>query len=93
MALAGGGDAMEIRAMSEDTNAVEKAVLLDVKLVAQLTGLSVRTIWRFRDAGYLPPGLKIGPTAVRWRRTDIETWIANGCRPVRHVATKRDASA
>lgn len=70
--------------MGTETTA-ELAELIGVRDVATITSLAPRTIWRYRDAGYLPPPIKIG-TAVRWRRSDIEAWIADGCRPVRHVS-------
>lgn len=66
--------------------AADAAALIDVRAVAHLTGLSVRTIWRFQDGGIVPRGLKLGSSAVRWRRSDIDRWIADGCRPVRHVS-------
>lgn len=78
--------------MGPDTKVTNAPELLDVKLVSQITGFAPRTVWRYRDAGFLPAAVKIG-SAVRWRRTDIETWIANSCRPVRHAASKRGTSA
>jgi predicted DNA-binding transcriptional regulator AlpA len=32
-------------------------------------------------AGLMPAPLKIG-ALVRWRRTDLEAWLAGGCKPV-----------
>ena len=57
-------------------------VLIDVRQVAEMIGCSTRTVYRFSDAGKMPRPLKLGG-AVRWRRSDIEQWIADGCRPVR----------
>jgi len=57
-------------------------LLLSVDQLARLLDVSVRTVWRLRDAGKLPPPLRIGG-GVRWRRADIQNWIAEGCpRPV-----------
>ncbi len=56
--------------------------LLDVKSLAAILGCSTRHIYRLSDAGRMPAPLHIG-FLVRWRREDIETWIANDCRPVR----------
>lgn len=56
--------------------------MLDVRGVAKLMDCSVRTIYRLSDSGHMPPPLKVG-RLVRFRRSDIEPWIADGCRPVR----------
>ena len=40
------------------------------------TGLTRSTIYRLMRAGAFPEPLKIGPRAVRWRATEIESWIA-----------------
>lgn len=77
--------------MSEDREDVdETTALLTVRRVATITGLATRTVWRYRDAGFLPPAVRIG-SAVRWRRNDIEEWIKEGCPPVRHVGAKGGA--
>jgi excisionase family DNA binding protein len=56
--------------------------LLDVSVVAAMLDCSQRHIYRLSDAGQMPPPLKVGKL-VRWRRSDIETWIADSCRAVR----------
>ncbi len=40
------------------------------------TGLTRSTIYRLMRAGEFPEPLKLGPRAVRWRATEIESWIA-----------------
>ena len=52
--------------------------LLDARQVAALLGVSEKTVRRMRDAGKLPPTVKVGvsKTLVRWRRADIERFIA-----------------
>lgn len=52
--------------------------LLTVKDVAALLDMSVRTIWRRRNDGSIPPPVRVGG-AIRWRLIDIRSWIANGC--------------
>ena len=53
--------------------------LLDVKAVAVLLGgCSARHVYRLADAGRMPPSLKLG-SLVRWRRAELEAWIASGC--------------
>ena len=53
-------------------------ILLPAQAVARQLSVSLRTLWRLRSAGRLPPPIRIGGT-VRWRVTDIDAWIAAGC--------------
>lgn len=59
-----------------------RSELLDVGAVAGLISCSKRTVYRLADADRMPRPLKVG-SLVRWRRTDIFDWIANGCRDLR----------
>lgn len=52
--------------------------LLTVKDVAARMKISERTIWVYRDMGFMPEPIKLRG-AVRWRVTDIDSWIAAGC--------------
>ena len=52
--------------------------LLDVRAVAVLLDCSPRHVYRLADAGRMPAPLRVG-ALVRWRRSDIEDWIAAGC--------------
>lgn len=63
------------------------AALLSVGDVAQMLGCSARHIYRLADAGRMPPPVKLG-SLVRWPRTAIDDWVANGCRPVREGARR-----
>jgi excisionase family DNA binding protein len=58
--------------------------LLDVQAVARLLNCSKRHIYRMSDAGRMPTPVRIG-SLVRWRRGDIESWLAGGCHPVRRA--------
>jgi excisionase family DNA binding protein len=58
------------------------AVLLDVRAVAALLGCSARHVYRLADAGHMPPPVRLG-ALVRWRRQDLDAWLASGCRPIR----------
>lgn len=55
-----------------------KSVLLTVKEVAEMLGLSERTVYRLADGGNMPRPVKIG-AAVRWRRNELDMWIEKGC--------------
>ncbi len=56
--------------------------LLKVKELSAALGISERQVWRLRSAGLIPTPVNVGG-AVRWRESDIEKWIANGCRPLK----------
>ena len=56
------------------------AILLDIRAVAALLNCSVRHVHRLRDAGRMPQPVKLGSLS-RWRRGELEEWIAAGCPP------------
>lgn len=47
--------------------------------IATLIKVSRRQVWKLLAMGRLPEPIRIG-RSVRWKKTDIEAWIANGCR-------------
>lgn len=54
------------------------SLLLTIDDVAHLVRMSIRQIQRWKSAGWFPQELNIGGN-VRWRRADIEAWVAAGC--------------
>lgn len=50
--------------------------LLDVRQVAELLGLSERSVWRMAACDELPRPVRIGARLQRWRLTDLERWLA-----------------
>ena len=48
-------------------------------------GCSARHVRRLADAGRMPRPIKLG-SLVRWPRSVIEQWIADGCPNVRNAA-------
>ncbi|MBT3295729.1 MAG: helix-turn-helix domain-containing protein [Verrucomicrobia bacterium] len=52
--------------------------LLDVSTVAEILSCSERTVWRWRDEGWLPKSITI-KRVVRWSRKAIMAWIDAGC--------------
>lgn len=62
----------------------DAAALLDVRAVAAFLGCSARHVYRLADAGRMPPPVRVG-ALVRWRRSDLDGWIAAGCPAVRRV--------
>lgn len=51
---------------------------MTVKEVAKLLKLSERTVRRHSDAGKMPAPVRVGWRLKRWRRSEIEAYIA--CR-------------
>ena len=51
--------------------------LLTMKEVRQLTRLGETKVRDMIDAGKFPRARQVGPRAVRWRMSDVETWIAS----------------
>jgi len=49
-------------------------LLLNVKEVAQLIGLSERTVWKLSSCGELPAPVRVG-RSVRWLRTSLEEFL------------------
>ena len=60
------------------TAVLPEPLLFDAALLARLTSRSVRSIWRDLAAGRLPRPIRLGGS-VRWRRSDVESWIAADC--------------
>ena len=58
------------------------AVLLDVQAVADVLSCSVRHVYRLSDRGKMPRPLRLG-ALVRWDRSAVESWISQGCPPMR----------
>ena len=46
--------------------------------VARLLNCSTRTVYRLNDAGRMPRPVRLG-SLIRWNRSDVEQWIADGC--------------
>lgn len=68
--------------MNDNPAAETPMVLIDVREVANVLGCSSRHVYRLTDLGAMPRPIKLG-ALVRWRRAEIEDWIAKGCPHVR----------
>lgn len=49
--------------------------LLTAQDVAYRLNVSVRTVWRWRAEGKLPPPIRYSQRLIRWRASDIETYV------------------
>ncbi len=77
--------------LTEKTPSVKTApptpLLVDIQQLAVLLGRSVASLERDQAAGRLPAPVRIGGSK-KWRRADIEAWVAAGC-PIRTTARKK----
>ena len=55
----------------------------------RMTTLSPSTIYRLMREESFPEPIKIGPRAVRWRREEIEDWLASRPRAKGWLAEMR----
>lgn len=63
-----------------------ETILIDVKGVAEILSCSTRSVWRMADGGRCPNPVRPGGGGmVRWRKADIEAWVAAGCPDVRRT--------
>ena len=53
-------------------------VLITVDELADMLGLSARTIWRMLSGGNMVEPVRIGKN-VRWRLYEVRQWIDDGC--------------
>jgi len=63
-------------------SATSEKELLTTREAAELCGIGERTLWRWSRTGVAPEALKIGAGkqgAVRYSRTTLLRWIAEGC--------------
>ena len=68
-----------IAADAAKPQSIVPAELLDVRAVSELLGsCSTRHVYRLADAGRMPRPIKLG-SLVRWRRSELESWINSGC--------------
>ena len=50
--------------------------------VEDLVGLATTSVYRLMRAGSFPEPVRVGARAVRWRRSELEEWLAG--RPYSH---------
>jgi excisionase family DNA binding protein len=59
-------------------SATPAPLLITAEEVAGMLDISTRTLWRLVSARRIVAPLKIGGS-TRWRRAEIEAWVAAGC--------------
>ena len=68
---------------------METPQLLTRSEVEAAVRLTTSTIYRLMRCGQFPEPIRIGPRAVRWRASDLETWLAS--RPYARGEAERAA--
>lgn len=63
-------------------------LLLDRRALARELRISVRLVDKLRARGALPAPLRLGQS-VRWRRSEIEGWLAAGAPPQERWEARR----
>lgn len=66
------------KAGAPESDRATASLLLNVEEVARLLKISSRSVNRLRSAGHLPEPVEL-LGSIRWRRSDIEAWVAAGC--------------
>ena len=59
--------------------ATSAALLLDAREAAALIRVSRATFWKLYSQGNVPAAVRFGARVVRWRKQELETWVAAGC--------------
>ena len=67
-----------IRPNTTTEAATSDVMAVDASRLAELLGLSLRTVRRLDSSGKLPRPVRIGG-AVRWRLSEITRWLEAGC--------------
>jgi prophage regulatory protein len=57
-----------------------RQVIYRINELKRITGVSRSFIYASIQAGNFPSSIKLGPRAVGWLSSDIETWIAERIR-------------
>ena len=60
--------------MKTDPSDLSPRPLLTAKELAELLGVSLRSIWRRKNDGTLPKPVRLG-RIVRWHRQSVERWL------------------
>ncbi|MBW7866588.1 MAG: helix-turn-helix domain-containing protein [Candidatus Hydrogenedentes bacterium] len=72
----------------------ENKQLLTAAEVAETLGVGQRSVFRWRDMGSICPPVKVaGSAALRWRRADIEAWVAAGTPDCQRTGWKPSTDA
>ena len=54
-----------------------ESMLMTLRQVRAMTAMGKSTVYRKVDDGTFPRPIRLGPRTVRWRRWEVEGWIAS----------------
>ena len=57
--------------MDELSSRKTDVAVINVREVAELLGVNVRTIWRLSQRGEIPAPIRLGSRILRWRLADL----------------------
>lgn len=60
------------------------------KQLLELIGLRCATQWRMEKAGLFPERIELGKGSVGWHLTEVEEWLKDRERVLRHPVVARD---
>ena len=68
-----------------------QSILISREELEVMLGMSRRSIWKAELKGQMPRGLRI-MRRPRWRRAEIEAWVAAGCPATKEWVWEGDRS-
>lgn len=63
---------------NQNASVADEPLLITATEFANMMRISLRSLWRMRNAGLLPQPIRLGGT-VRWRLAEVREWIDSGC--------------
>lgn len=70
------------QAATKSRREVASTKLLTAQEVSEITGISVETLAQWRSQGREIPYVKISRNCVRYRQSDLDSWVAQRIVPV-----------
>jgi predicted DNA-binding transcriptional regulator AlpA len=67
--------------LADRPEAGTRTLLVSLAELAQLLGVSKATAERMKSSARLPRHIELSGQLHRWRRDEIERWVASGCPP------------
>ena len=67
--------------------------LLNRKQVEELLGIKKSSLYSYMRQGDFPAPIRLSPKCVRWRRSEIEAWLASRPRATGELSAAPKAAA
>jgi predicted DNA-binding transcriptional regulator AlpA len=59
-----------------ENTSIDRPLLLSAQQAAELVGISTSSLWRVLSAGKFPQPVHPLPSLTKWRRSDVEAYVA-----------------